>query len=149
MTSWRTPRGCARASSTCTGGVLASFGSVDLRTVNHDATFYTLELFAFVNVATALYFFHLNKKRSRNRYLIPIIGGGEPVAATFIFSFSEVFAGFRNMPGGVADTLLALVWTQYQYLIFPLIFGDIGYKLLLDDWRETEGVPARADEVAA
>ena len=122
--------------------VLASFGSVDLRTVNHNATFYTLELYAFVNVASALYFFHLNKKRSPFRYLIPVLGSGEPVAATFIFSFSEVFAGFENMPGGIADTLLALVWTQYQYIVFPLIFGYVGYKLLLEDWRHTHGLEA-------
>ena len=37
------------------------------------------------------------------------------------------------MTGGVADTLLALVWTQYQYFVFPLIFGYIGYKLLMQD----------------
>ncbi len=92
--------------------VLASFSSVDLRTVNHNSTFYTLELYAFVNVLSVICFFYLNKKRSRYRYLIPVLGSGEPVASTFIFSFSEVFAGFENMPGGVADTLLALVWTQ-------------------------------------
>ncbi len=113
--------------------VLASFASVDLRTVNHDSTFYTLELFAFANVATCFYFFRLNKKRSRHRYLLPVVAGGEAVAATFIFSFSEVFGGFVNMPGGIADTLLALVWTQYQYFVFPLVFGAVGYKLLLAD----------------
>lgn len=115
--------------------MLASFGSVDLRTVNHNATFFTLELYAFVNVIGTAYFFHLNKKRSPYRYLIPVLGCGEPVASTFIFSFSEVFANFENMPGGIADTLLALVWTQYQYFVFPLIFGYLGYKLLLEDWR--------------
>jgi hypothetical protein len=47
-----------------------------------------------------------------------------------------VFAGFENMPGGVADTLLALVWTQYQYFLFPLIFGYFGVELLLEDWRQ-------------
>ena len=116
--------------------VLASFSSVDLRTVNHNSTFYTLELYAFVNVLTVIWFFHLNKKRSPYRYLIPVLGSGEPVAATFIFSFSEVFAGFENMPGGLADTLLALVWTQYQYFLFPLIFGYFGVKLLMEDWRQ-------------
>ena len=126
--------------------VLASFGSVDLRTVNHDSTFFTLELFAFVNVASTFYFYRLNKRGSRLRYLIPVLGGGEPVAATFIFSFSEVFAGFRNMPGGVADTLLALVWTQYQYLVFPLIFGVVGVKLLREDWRAEDAETARAAE---
>jgi hypothetical protein len=116
--------------------VLASFGSVDLRTVNHNSTFYTLELYSFVNVLSVIYFFYLNKKRSPYRYLIPVLGSGEPVASTFIFSFSEVFAGFENMAGGVADTLLALVWTQYQYFLFPLIFGLLGLKLLLEDWRQ-------------
>jgi len=115
--------------------VLASFSSVDLRTVNHNSTFYTLELYSFVNVLSVIFFFYLNKKRSRYRYLIPVLGSGEPVASTFIFSFSEVFAGFENMSGGVADTLLALVWTQYQYFLFPLIFGYFGVKLLLEDWR--------------
>jgi hypothetical protein len=116
--------------------VLASFSSVDLRTVNHNSTFYTLELYSFVNVLSVFFFFHLNKKRSPYRYLIPVLGSGEPVASTFIFSFSEVFAGFENMAGGVADTLLALVWTQYQYFLFPLIFGYFGVKLLLEDWRQ-------------
>ncbi len=116
--------------------VLASFSSVDLRTVNHNSTFYTLELYSFVNVLSVVVFFYLNKKRSRYRYLIPVLGSGEPVASTFIFSFSEVFAGFENMSGGVADTLLALVWTQYQYFLFPLIFGYLGVKLLLEDWRQ-------------
>jgi hypothetical protein len=115
--------------------MLASFGSVDLRTVNHDPTFYSLEMFSFVNVATVLYFLHLNKKRSPYRYLIVVLGCGEPVAATFIFSFSEVFGGFENMAGGLADTLLALVWTQYQYFVFPLIFGVWGFHLLREDLR--------------
>ena len=123
--------------------VLASFSSVDLRTVNHNSTFYTLELYAFVNVATVIWFFYLNKKRSPYRYLIPVLGSGEPVASTFIFSFSEVFAGFENMSGGVADTLLALVWTQYQYFLFPLIFGYFGVKLLLEDWRQCHPVAPR------
>jgi hypothetical protein len=118
--------------------VLASFSAVDLRTVNHNATFYTLELYSFVNVASVIFFFYLNKKRSPYRYLIPVLGSGEPVASTFIFSFSEVFAGFENMPGGLADTLLALVWTQYQYFLFPLIFGFFGIKLLLEDWRQCQ-----------
>lgn len=120
--------------------VLASFGSVDLRTVNHNATFYTLELYAFVNVLLIVYFFYLNERRSPYRYLIPVLGSGEPVASTFIFSFSEVFAGFENMTGGVADTLLALVWTQYQYFLFPLLFGYFGVKLLREDWRQRDVV---------
>lgn len=121
--------------------VMASFSTVDLRTVNHDPTFYALEFFAFLNVASALYFWHLHRKRSALRYLVPVIGCGEPIAATFIFSFSEVFGGFSNMPGGLADTLLALVWTQYQYLLFPIILGGVACKLLLADlhraWTRT------------
>ena len=42
---------------------LASFGSVDLRTVNHNPTFFTLEMYAFVNLASAIAFWRLNKKR--------------------------------------------------------------------------------------
>jgi len=118
--------------------VLASFGSVDLRTVNHDPTFYSVEMFSFVNVATVLTFLHLNKKRSPYRYLVAVLGCGEPVAATFIFSFAEVFGGFENMTGGVADTLLALVWTQYQYFVFPLIFGVWGFHLLREDLRRCD-----------
>ncbi|OSC38449.1 hypothetical protein [Mycobacterium decipiens] len=124
---------------------LASFGSVDLRTVNHNSTFFTLEIYAFVNLATALAFWRLNKNRSSMRYLIPVLGAGEPVVATFIFSFSEVFGGFQNLPGGVADTLLALVWTQYQYFVFPLIFGWLGCKLLHEDWRRSSAAVAADD----
>lgn len=123
--------------------VMASFSSVDLRTVNHDATFYSLEFFAFLNVASAIWFYRLNKKRSPLRYLVPVLGCGEPVAATFIFSFSEVFADFQNMPGGLADTLLALVWTQYQYLVFPLILGWMATKLLFADLHDAWVVNAR------
>lgn len=129
--------------------VLASFGSVDLRTVNHNSTFFTLELYAFVNVISVIWFFRLNKKRSKYRYLIPVLGSGEPVASTFIFSFSEVFAGFENMTGGVADTLLALVWTQYQYFLFPLIFGYLGVKLLMDDWRRSQSGDEGSEEPVA
>jgi hypothetical protein len=113
--------------------MLSSFGSVDLRTVNHDGTFYAVELFAFANVLMTVWFFRLNKRRSPYRYLIAVIGCGEPIAATFIFSFSEVFNGFVNMTGGVADTLLALVWTQYQYFLFPMIFGLWAFQLLRED----------------
>ncbi|TNE88926.1 MAG: hypothetical protein EP330_13005 [Deltaproteobacteria bacterium] len=126
--------------------MLASFSAVDLRTVNHDPTFYTLELYAFVNVATVLWFFKLNRERSPFRYLIPVLGAGEPVAATFIFSGSEVFSGFANMPGGTADTLLALVWTQYQYLLFPLVFGALSCRLLLDDWRRAPHLYPEVDD---
>ena len=116
--------------------ILASFSAVDLRTVNHNPTFYTLEIYAFVNLASTFYFFYLNKKRSPYRYLIPILSCGEPVASTFIFSFSEVMDGFRNMPGGTADTLLALVWTQYQYVLFPLLFATLSVKLFLHDMNQ-------------
>ncbi len=117
--------------------VISSFSSVDLRTINRDPTFYSVEIFSFVNVASVLYFLHLNKKRSPYRYVVAVLGCGEPVAATFIFSFAEVFGGFENMTGGFADTLLALVWTQYQYFFFPLVFGAFGIVLLRDDWRRS------------
>jgi hypothetical protein len=124
--------------------MLSSFGSVDLRTVNHDGTFYAVELFAFVNVATTVWFFRLNARRSPYRYLIAVIGCGEPIAATFIFSFSEVFNGFADMTGGVADTLLALVWTQYQYFLFPMIFGAWAFQLLREDLRRAASRAASA-----
>jgi len=116
--------------------VLASFGSVDLRTVNGNGTFYSVECFAFANLAATFYFFHLNRKRSPYRYAIPVLGCGEPIAATFIFTFSEVFDGYVNMAGGIADTLLALVWTQYQYLLFPALFGVWAFRLLQEDLRK-------------
>ncbi len=125
---------------------IASFGSVDLRTVNHNATFFTLEIYAFVNLASTAVFWWLNRTGSRLRYVIPVLGAGEPVVATFIFSFSEVFAGFPNMPGGTADTLLALLWTQYQYFVFPLIFGYLGCKLLYADWRDAPVTASLDDE---
>ena len=71
--------------------VLASFSSVDLRTVKHDGTFYSLEILCFTNVASTLLYFYLNKKQSVDRYVIPVVWCGQPIAATFIFSFSEVF----------------------------------------------------------
>ncbi|MEZ5003314.1 MAG: hypothetical protein R2730_09810 [Chitinophagales bacterium] len=112
--------------------VMASFGSVDLRTVNHDGTFYSVECLAFYNVTSVFYFFHLNKKRSPYRYAIPMLSGGSAAAATFIFSFSEIFGGYANMPGGLADTLLALLWTQYQYVLFPIVFSYLAFVL----WKE-------------
>lgn len=119
--------------------ILSTFGALDLRTVNHNGTFYSLEVYAFVNLAMTFYFFHLNKKRSPFRYLVFVLGCGEPIATTFIFSFSEVFDGFVNMPGNIWDTLLALVWTQYQYFFFPMVFSVLGCKLLLEDWRHCLG----------
>lgn len=116
--------------------VMASFSACDLRTVNHNSTFYTLELFAFLNLALAYLFYRLNAQRSPLRYLIPLATGGIPVAATFIFSFSEVFAGFANMPGGVGDTLLALLWTQYQYILFPIVSAALAFPLFLADLHE-------------
>ena len=119
--------------------ILATFGALDLRTVNHNGTFYALEWYAFVNLATTFYFFHLNAKRSPYRYLVVVLGCGEPIATTFVFTFSEIFDNFVNMPGNIWDTLLALVWTQYQYFFFPMIFGAIGCKLLIQDWQYSLG----------
>ncbi len=126
--------------------ILATFGALDLRTVNHNGTFFALEFYAFVNLASTFYFFHLNNKRSPLRYLVVVLGCGEPIASTFIFTFSEVFDNFVNMPGNVWDTLLALVWTQYQYVFFPLIFGILASKLLFEDIRHClgEASPATA-----
>ena len=107
-----------------------------------------MEIFSFVNVATTLWFFHLNKKRSPYRYAIVVLACGEPIAATFIFSFSEVFGGFTNMAGGVADTLLALLWTQYQYFVFPMIFGVLGFRLLREDLRQYHAKGAGAEPAA-
>ncbi|MEM1141514.1 MAG: hypothetical protein AAGI88_02930 [Pseudomonadota bacterium] len=115
--------------------ILGTFGALDLRTVNHNGTFLSLELFSITNLIGTLYFFHLNKKRSPYRYLVVVLSCGEPIAATVIFSFSEVFDNFANMPGNIWDTLLALVWTQYQYIVFPAIFGSLAAKMLFDDWR--------------
>jgi len=42
------------------------------------------------------------------------------------------------MTGGVADTLLALFWRQYQYFVFPLIFGVWGFQLLREDLRRCD-----------
>lgn len=121
---------------------LASFASVDLRTINRDPTFFTLEIYSFVNLATTAWFFYLNRIGSQHRYLVAVIGCGEPIASTFIFSFTEVFAGFENMVGNVWDILLALVWTQYQYIVFPMIFGIIGYQLLQHDLTKARSTQA-------
>ena len=78
------------------------------------------------------------------------MGCGEPVAATLVFSFVEVVAGFPNMTDNVADILLALVWTQYQYVLFPLVFGYVASILLLEDWkrytRSISGLSASGDD---
>ena len=55
---------------------LGSFASVDLRTINGDPTFFTLEIYAFANLLTTAYFFYLNHKRSPHRYLVAVIGCG-------------------------------------------------------------------------
>jgi len=115
--------------------VLASFSSCDLRTVNHDGTFYALEMFCITNLTATALFFWMNKKRNPDRYLVPLYAlGGAPFAATIIFSFAEVFNGYPNMQNSVADTLLALVWTQYQYMVFPLITAALCIPLLRADW---------------
>lgn len=115
--------------------VIGSFSAVDLRTVNHNSTFFTLELYAIVNIFETLLFFRLNKQRSCLRYLVPVVGAGAPVVLTLMFSLTEVFNGFENMAGGTADTLLALFWTQYQYVLFPIIFGIWGMEMFQNDWK--------------
>ena len=111
---------------------LASFSSVDLRTVNHDPTFYTIEIYAVVNVLTTIYFFHLNKKRSPYRYLVAVIGCGEPVAATFIFSFAEVFASFENMVGGGSRYLACFGLDPVPIYTFPVNIWLCGVSIITE-----------------
>ena len=47
----------------------------------------------------------------------------------------KTLASQRGFAFRAACTLLALVWTQYQYFVFPIIFGLMGVTLLRDDWR--------------
>eukprot|EP01095_Lingulamoeba_sp_RSL-Kostka_P016882 TRINITY_DN8479_c0_g1_i1.p1 TRINITY_DN8479_c0_g1~~TRINITY_DN8479_c0_g1_i1.p1 ORF type:complete len:269 (+),score=12.49 TRINITY_DN8479_c0_g1_i1:140-946(+) len=114
---------------------LSSFSSCDLRTVNHNSTFYSLELYAFINVPATILFLYLNYKKYLFRYLLPLITCGCPIAFTFVFSASEAIGGFADIPGGVADVLLALVWTQYQYFFFPMLVGFWSTVLFLEDLR--------------
>lgn len=115
--------------------VLASFSSCDLRTVNRDGTFYALEIFCIINLASTFVFFVLNRRRHEHRYIIPIYFlGGAPFAVTFIFSFAEVFNGYPNMQPNLPDTLLAL-WTQYQYMVYPLVMAALCVPLLRRDWK--------------
>jgi hypothetical protein len=112
---------------------LASFGAVDLRTINGNGGFMAIEMLSIPSVLTFAAFYLLDRKRHRLRYVLPIVNGPMVVGGTLIFSFSEVFGGYRNMPGGLADTLLALVWTQYQYVLFPAVMCYFSLRLLLHD----------------
>jgi hypothetical protein len=112
---------------------LASFGAVDLRTINGNGTFMAIEMLSIPSVLTFTAFYFLDKKKHRPRYVLPIFNGPMVVGGTLIFSFSEVFGGYPNMPGGVADTLLALLWTQYQYVLFPAVMFYFSLRLLLND----------------
>jgi hypothetical protein len=87
-------------------------------------------------VATFTAFYFLDKKKHPLRYVLPVLNGPMVIASTLIFSFSEVFGGLENMSGGVADTLLALVWTQYLYVLFPAAMFHFGIRLLLNDHAE-------------
>jgi len=112
---------------------LASFGSVDLRTINGNGAFMAVEMLSIPSVLTFTAFYFLDRKKHRLRYVLPIFNGPMVVGGTLIFSFSEVFGGYANMSGGVADTLLALVWTQYQYVLFPAMMFYFSFRLLLHD----------------
>ena len=112
---------------------LASFGAVDLRTINGNGTFMAVEMLSIPSVLTFTAFYFLDRKQHRLRYVLPLFNGPMVVGGTLIFSFSEVFGNYANMPGGVADTLLALVWTQYQYVLFPAAMFYVALRLLLHD----------------
>jgi hypothetical protein len=112
---------------------LASFGAVDLRTINGDGAFMAVEMLSIPSVLTFTAFYLLDRRKHRLRYVLPLFNGPMVVAGTLIFSFSEVFGGYSNMPGGLADTLLALLWTQYQYVLFPAVMFYFSLRLLLND----------------
>jgi hypothetical protein len=112
---------------------LASFGAVDLRTINGNGAFMAVEMLSIPSVLTFTAFYFLDRRKHRLRYVLPIINGPMVVGGTLIFSFSEVFGGYSNMPGGLTDTLLALVWTQYQYVLFPAAMCCFSLRLLLND----------------
>jgi len=112
---------------------LASFGSVDLRTINGNGTFMAVEMLSIPSVLTFTAFYFLDRRRHRLRYVLPLFNGPMVVGGTLIFSFSEVFGSYQNMAGGTADTLLALVWTQYQYVVFPAAMFYVALRLLLHD----------------
>lgn len=112
---------------------LASFGSVDLRTINGNGAFMAVEMLSIPSVLTFTAFYFLDKRKHRLRYVLPVFNGPMVVGGTLIFSFSEVLGGYPNMPGGLADTLLALLWTQYQYVLFPAVMFYFSLRLLLHD----------------
>jgi len=112
---------------------LASFGSVDLRTINGNGTFMSVEMLSIPSVLTFIAFYFLDRKRHPLRYVLPLFNAPMVIGGTLIFSFSEVFGDYSNMPGGVADTLLALLWTQYQYVVFPALMFYFSLRLLLHD----------------
>jgi hypothetical protein len=112
---------------------LASFGAVDLRTINGNGAFMAVEMLSIPSVLTFTAFYFLDRKKHRLCYVLPVINGPMLVGGTLIFSFSEVFGGYANMPGGLADTLLALLWTQYQYVLFPAAMFYFSLRLLLND----------------
>jgi hypothetical protein len=112
---------------------LVSFGAVDLRTINGNGTFMAVEMLSIPSVLTFTAFYFLDRRRHPLRYALPLLNAPMVIGGTLIFSFSEVFGGYANMAGGVADTLLALVWTQYQYVVFPAMMAWFSLLLLLDD----------------
>jgi hypothetical protein len=112
---------------------LASFGAVDLRTINGNGAFMAVEMLSIPSVLTFTAFYFLDRRKHRLRYVLPLFNGPMVVGGTLIFSFSEVFGGYANMAGGTADTLLALVWTQYQYVLFPALMFYLSLRLLLND----------------
>ena len=95
-----------------------------------------VEMLSVPSVLTFTAFYFLDRREHRLRYVLPLVNAPMVIGGTLIFSFSEVFGHFENMPGGVTDTLLALLWTQYQYVLFPAIMFAFALILLLDDHVE-------------
>lgn len=85
---------------------LASLGSVDL---NGNGTFMSIEMLPIPSILTFTAFYLLDTRGRRLRYVLPIFNGPMVVGGTLMFSYSEVFGGYANMPGGVADTRVALL----------------------------------------
>lgn len=112
---------------------LATFGPIDLRTINGDGAFMAVEMVSISSVLTFTVFYFLDRKKHPLRYVLPLFNAPMVIAGTLVFSFSEVFGGYQNIPGGLADTLLALLWSQYQFVLFQAMMFYFSLRLLLND----------------
>jgi len=66
-----------------------------------------VERLSIPSVLTFTAFAIVDRRKHRPRCVLPLFNGPMVVGGTLIFSFSEVFGGYANMPRGAADTLLA------------------------------------------